>query len=125
MGNTTIGDGMVAFAIAFAIVGFCFCLFYLLPSSIKNQTTDYELCIRGCPKKGFRDSFTNLKCPKMCAELRKEIINKNFTKNTNSIFKDTKSNLICEGFNCYMINSVYVEGYGTCYKEGEDIYCPV
>ena len=35
------------------------------------------------------------------------------------------SGMVCEGFYCAFNNSVYIEGYGTCYKEGEDVYCPV
>jgi len=34
-------------------------------------------------------------------------------------------NIECDGFYCRFNNSIYIEGYGTCYKEGDDYYCPV
>ena len=36
------------------------------------KVSDYDKCIRKCPQEGWRDSFSNLECPKMCAELNKE-----------------------------------------------------
>lgn len=56
----TFGDGMIAFAIAFAFVGFFWCL-----TSIDNSQTDYEVCINKCPETRSYN-FANLECPKMC-----------------------------------------------------------
>jgi hypothetical protein len=64
--GATIGDGLVALAIALGIVGACFCFFYLLPST--SVVTDYELCIRHCPQT-WRSEFTSLECPEMCNKL--------------------------------------------------------
>ena len=64
--GATIGDGLIALAVAFGIVGFCFCFFYLLPST--SHVDNYELCIRHCPQTWDSD-FTSLECPKMCSEL--------------------------------------------------------
>ena len=45
--------------------------FYLLFNS--SNFSDYEVCLRKCPKVSWSDdSFADLECPKMCAELNKK-----------------------------------------------------
>lgn len=60
----TIGDGIVAFAIAFAFVGFFWSL-----TTIDNPQTDYELCINKCPSNDWSGDFDGLECPKMCESI--------------------------------------------------------
>lgn len=64
------GDGMIAFAIAFTIVGFVFCV-----TTIDNTETNYETCLRKCPASNWDSTFEGLECPKMCAELIDEDAN--------------------------------------------------
>lgn len=60
----TFGDGLVAFAIAFAFVG----LFWSL-TTIDNAQTDYEICIKKCPASNWDSKFVGLECPKMCEDI--------------------------------------------------------
>jgi hypothetical protein len=62
----TIGDGIVAFAIAFAFVGFFWSL-----TTLDNSQTDYEICINKCPSNDWNGDFADLECPNMCENLIK------------------------------------------------------
>ena len=60
----TIGDGLVAFAVAFVFVGIFWAISW---NGGREQITDYQKCIQMCPS--HFSEFTELECPKMCAEL--------------------------------------------------------
>ena len=63
---TNTADGIIAFAIAFIIVGVSFV--FMWGVNQHKEESAYEICIDKCPLQGFRDKYTSLKCPEMCAE---------------------------------------------------------
>lgn len=62
--STTIGDGIVAFAIAFAFVGFFWSV-----TSIDREQSNYEICIDKCPSNAMSGNFINMECPQICERL--------------------------------------------------------
>ena len=108
MTNTTIGEGLKWIGIAIAIVGFSYCFFYLLPLSSKDYESDYVKCIKKCPQEGWRDSFSNLECPKMCAELNKE---SEYTWN------------ICDDEGCLSEKNLSFDKTKDCWFDGCNTHC--
>ena len=91
----TLIRGLIAVVI---VLGF----FYLIFNSPKQ--TDYEKCIMKCPSTKWDGDFTDLECPKMCAELKCKVISK--ISNEDYCWDRVK----CEGHEC-LPNYEYVDIY--------------
>lgn len=60
----TIGDGIAVTAVMLMIS----IIFGAMV--ISTDTSDYQQCLRGCPKSFSQSQYENLECPRMCAELK-------------------------------------------------------